>query len=73
MTGKVIDKTGREGHVRKAASDKHCDGSNNEMNDDRMSVTHSSRPIKRSMHTSPSAVACKKARWEVIALVREFT
>ena len=67
------DKNGREGHARTAASDKHCDGSNNEMNDDRMSVTHSVRPIKRSMHTSPSAVACKKARWEVIALVREFT
>ena len=67
------DKNGREGHARTAASDKHCDGSNNEMNDDRMSVTHSVRPIKKSMHTSPSAVACKKARWEVIALVRGFT
>ena len=54
------DKPDRKGHGRTAASDKHCDGSNNDIEDDRMSVTHSVRPIKMSMHTSPSAVACKK-------------
>ena len=40
---------------------------------DRMSVTHLGRPIKRPMLQAPPPIACKKARWEVIDLGREFT
>ena len=70
------DNTDRSGHESNAANGKHGgaahkhgDGSDH----DRMSITHSVRPLKRSLRIHPSPVVCKKARWEVIALVRAFT
>ena len=70
------DKNDRADHDRNAANDKHGDAIDKHgdgSDDDRMSVTHSVRPLKRSLRGPPSPVACKKARWEVIALVRTFT
>ena len=63
------DKNDRADHDKNAANDKHGD----ESDDDQRYVTYSVRPLKRSLHGPPSPVACKKARWEVIALVRTFT
>ena len=69
----------REGHKRPDINQEDRLGRNNEgfenANDihDRMSVMHLGRPIKRPMTQAPSPIGCKKARWKVIYLVREFT
>ena len=63
----------REGQTGADTNQTDCDGydKGTVIDDDQMSVTHSARPIKRPMRLTPSPVACKKARWEVIAFVKE--
>ena len=64
----------REGHTRADINQIDREGYENAtvIDDDQMSVTHSGRPLKRPMLLTPSPVACKMARWEVIAFVKEF-
>ena len=63
---------GREGQTGAGTNQTDCDGydKGTVIDDDPMSVTHSARPIKRPMLLTHSPVACKKARWEVIAFVK---
>ena len=64
----------REGQTAADTNQTDCDGHDKGTvtDDDQMSVTHSVSPIERPMLLTPSPVACKKARWEVIAFVKEF-